>query len=400
MDPIRNPYAPGAGTSPLELAGRDDVLANAKITLERLKIGRAGRSQLMLGPRGVGKTVLLNKVFHAAETSQYFTILSEAPESGNFLQRVLPDLKRIHLQLSTVDSVKDKLTNAWVATRNLAAAFKLSYEGFEFGVTQPGLAQSGDFETDFAEVMRLTLLAAQSAGRQIAFFVDEVQYLSKEELTALVVCCHDANQRGLPFVLFGAGLPQIAKLAGDAKSYSERLFEFPEIGALGNTEGRRALAKPAESEGVEFTEDAIALILRQSETYPYFIQEWGHHVWNAAKQSPIDAQTVRDCYDTIIAHLDQSFFRVRFDRCKPVQQKYLRAMAELGPGPHQTGDIARVLQCAPSQVATTRQQLINLGMIWSLRHGETAFTVPLFDEFMKRQMPDVVPHTPKARKKS
>ena len=353
---------------------------------------------MLLGLRGVGKTVLLNRIYNDAEDLKYFTIKIEAPENGDFAHRCLPELKRILLRLSTMTQLRQHLQQAGSALRNFTSVFKLSYEGFEFGATPaPGVADTGDFESDFNEVLRTVLQAAQAADRHVALFVDEVQYLAPEELSAIAVTCHDAAQRGLPFVFFGAGLPQIAKLAGDAKSYAERLFEFPEVGALSDDEARDALVVPARDEGVEFTPDAISEILRQSENYPYFLQEWGSFAWRRAEYSPITRANVTDSEQDLIDHLDQSFFRVRFDRCKPVQQKYLRAMAELGPGPYATGDIAQMLGCEPSQVAATRAQLISLGMIYSQRHGENAFTVPMFDAFMRRQMPDLVTHTPKKR---
>jgi len=355
---------------------------------------------MLLGLRGVGKTVLLNRIYNSAEDDDYFTIKIEAPENGEFTSRCFPELKRILLRLSTQRAIRHKLERAGAAMRNFASIFQVSYEGFEFGTkSSPGLADTGNLETDFSEMMRTVLEAAQAAGRQVAFFVDEVQYLSQEELAAIAVTCHDASQRQLPFVFFGAGLPQIAKLAGDAKSYAERLFEFPEVGSLDDNSARNALVRPAAGEGVEFEPEAIFEILTRSRNYPYFLQEWGSHVWQVAQGTPIGATDVEAAGPLVQRHLDASFFRVRFDRCKPVQQKYLRAMAELGPGPHTTGDIAATLGCEPAQVAGTRSQLISLGMIWSQRHGETAFTVPLFDEFMRRQMPKLEKHIPKKRKK-
>ena len=399
MDQVTNPFTPGAGTPPLVLAGRDEILQAAETALKRLKIGRSGRSQMFLGLRGVGKTVLLNHVFNSAEDEGFFTIKIEAPESGDFAERTIPELKRILLRLSTAKHLRHLLDKAGSALRNFASVFKLSYDGFEFGATpQPGVADSGDFETDFSQMMRLVLEAAKAGDRQVALFVDEVQYLSRHELAAITVTCHEAAQRGLPFIFFGAGLPQIAKLAGDAKSYAERLFEFPEIGPLSDDAARKALRQPAQDEGADFTDAALDRILERARNYPYFLQEWGSHVWNLAQATPFTADDVRAADTVLIRHLDASFFRVRFDRCKPVQQKYLRAMAELGPGPYATGDIADALGCEPSQVASTRSQLISLGMIWSQRHGETEFTVPLFDDFMRRQMPELIKHTPKKRK--
>jgi hypothetical protein len=401
MDPTRNPYTPGAGTPPLELAGRESVIEQARIALDRIHAGRPARSFMLLGLRGVGKTVLLNKMFNLAEERNFLTIRMEAPEGGELASRAFPDIKRILIRLSTVENLRDKLRIAGAALRNFAAIFKVSYEGIDFGAS-PGdsLADTGDLERDFAELLRATIEAAKAANRPVAFFVDEIQYLRPNELAALALTCHEAAQRSLPFVLFGAGLPQIAKLSGDAKSYAERLFEFPEVGQLPVPAARRALTEPAAREGVKFDPDALDEIVTQTACYPYFLQEWGAGVWNHAQASPIGVDDVRAAHRRIIAHLDQSFFRVRFDRCKPVQQKYLRAMAELGPGPQQTGAIAAALGCEASQLATTRAQLITLGMIWSQRHGETAFTVPLFDQFMKRAIPRLEPHVPQRKPKT
>jgi len=398
MNPLNNPYTPGAGTPPLDLAGREDILESARITLERIKAGRPGRSSMLLGLRGVGKTVLLNRLFNLAEERDYLTIRMEAPEGGELAARAFPDLQRILIRLSTKEDIRDKFRRAALAMRNFASAFRISYEGFDFGAS-PGdsIADSGSLERDFAEMLRAVVEAAKSANRPVAFFVDEIQYLQPEELGALALTCHEAAQRSLPFVLFGAGLPQIAKLAGDAKSYAERLFEFPSVGALPDEASRRAIVEPALREGVTFTDEAVAEILQETGGYPYFLQEWGSAVWSVAERSPITRDDVMAATGKVISHLDSSFFRVRFDRCKPVQQKYLRAMAELGPGPHQTGAIAAALGCEPSEVAATRAQLISLGMVWSQRHGETAFTVPLFDQFMKRQIPELQPHIPKRR---
>ncbi|MFB2533227.1 AAA family ATPase [Paracoccus sp. p3-h83] len=398
MDPRKNPYTPGAGTPPLELAGRERIIEDADIALDRIAAGRPGRPMILLGLRGVGKTVLLNKIYTLAEDKGFLTVKIEAPEGGELAQRAFPDLKRILIRLSSTENIRDKLRIAGAAMRNFAAMFKVSYEGIDFGASPAdSVADSGVLERDFSELMRAITEAAGQAGRPIAFFVDEIQYLSAQELGALAVTCHEVAQRQLPFILFGAGLPQIAALAGDAKSYAERLFHFPQVGPLPEDAARRAISAPAQAEGVEVTADAQAQIMTRTQNYPYFIQEWGSFLWNHATASPITRDDVVGAEDAVIAHLDANFFRVRFDRCKPVQQKYLRAMAELGPGSHKTGEIAAALGCEPSQLAATRAQLISIGMIWSQRHGETAFTVPLFDEFMKRQIPVLEPHIPKRK---
>jgi hypothetical protein len=399
MDPAINPYSPGAGTPPPELAGRDDILNSGLIALRRVKAGRHGRPRLFLGLRGVGKTVLLNRLFNEAETLEFLTIKIEAPEDGGFARRIVPELNRLLVRLSRKDAVRQQLKLAAAALQNFAAIFKVSYDGIRFGADPAeGIADTHDYETDLSEVIRTVLLAAKAADEPVGLFIDELQYLERRDLAALVVACHEAAQRELPFVFIGAGLPQLAKLAGDAKSYSERLFEFPEVGSLAPDAARAALVVPAQREGVSFEPEVLDHVLDAAQNYPYFLQEWGAHLWNAAEGPLIAQKDFEAAAPALQSHLDRSFFRIRFERCKPVQQKYLRAMAELGPGPHRTGDIAAVLGVAPAQVSATRAQLISLGMIWSERHGETAFTVPLFDAFMKRQMPQVEQHIPQKRK--
>ena len=398
MDPRRNPYTPGAGTPPLELAGRERIVEDADIALDRIAAGRPARPMILLGLRGVGKTVLLNSIFNLAEEKGFLTVKIEAPEEGELAQRAYPDLKRILIRLSATENLRDTLRVAGAAMHTFPAIYKVGYEGIDFGASPTeSVADSGVLERDFAELMRAITEAAGQAGRPIAFFVDEIQYLSTSELGALAVTCHEVAQRQLPFILFGAGLPQIAALAGDAKSYAERLFAFPQVGPLPDEAARRAITGPAAAEDVEIAPAAQDLIIARTQCYPYFIQEWGSFLWNHAQASPIGADDVVQAEAAVIAHLDENFFRVRFDRCKPVQQKYLRAMAELGPGSHKTGEIAAALACEPSQLGATRAQLISLGMIWSQRHGETAFTVPLFDEFMKRQIPVLEPHIPRRK---
>jgi hypothetical protein len=267
-------------------------------------------------------------------------------------------------------------------------AFKVKTGDFEFGIEpSPGRADTGNLEQDLPEVIIAVAEAAQQRNSAIALLLDEVQYLTRPELAALVVACHEIAQRGLPFMFIGAGLPQMAALAGNAKSYAERLFNYPQMGPLEADAAQAALVHPAEQEGVKFQDAAVEEILRATQGYPYFLQEWGFHVWNAASKSPIRVCDVQRITPEIVAHLDSNFFRVRFDRLTSLQQKYLRAMAELGPGPHKSGDVAGALGVEAAGISNVRQQLIDKGMIWSQRYGETAFTVPMFDTFMRRQMP-------------
>ncbi|HRX37231.1 MAG TPA: ATP-binding protein [Aestuariivirga sp.] len=401
MDRRKNPYAPGAGIQPPALVGRDRLLEDAHIDLERLLKGRPVRSLMLLGLRGVGKTVLLNRLKADADKLGFQTAKIEAPEEGALPQLLVPELRRILFSLDLQANAGNKVKQAMAALRNFGSAFRIAVGEIEIGMTpDPGIADTGNLEQDMPQLLIATAEAAAERRTAIALFVDEVQYLSPKELAAIVVACHETAQRNLPLYFVGAGLPQIAALAGNAKSYAERLFNYPEIDKLPHEAAKKALVYPARKEGVEFEDAAVEEILRVTERYPYFIQEWGYHVWNYAPSSPITKPDVEDATPGIVTHLDSNFFRVRFDRLTVLQQKYLRAMAELGAGPHKTGDIATALGVEATSVATVRQQLINKGMVWSQRHGETAFTVPMFDKFMKRQIPVLEKHVPKKRKGS
>lgn len=399
MDRRKNPYAPGAGIQPPALVGRDKLLEDVNIDMERLLKKRPVRSLMLLGLRGVGKTVLLNRLKADADKLGFETAKIEAPEAGALPQLLVPELRRILFSLDLVAKAGSKVRQAMAALRNFGSAFKIAVGEIEIGMTpDPGVADTGNLEQDMPQLLIAVAEAAAERETAIALFIDEVQYLSAKELAALVVACHETAQRNLPLFFVGAGLPQIAALAGNAKSYAERLFNYPEIDKLPYEDAKKALVEPARIEGVEYEPEAVDEILRVTERYPYFIQEWGSHVWNYSLVSPIAKSDVDDATPGIVTHLDANFFRVRFDRLTVLQQKYLRAMAELGPGPHKTGDIATALGVDAASVATVRQQLINKGMVWSQRHGETAFTVPMFDKFMKRQIPTLEKHVPKKRK--
>lgn len=398
MDRRKNPYAPGAGIQPPALVGRDKLLEDVNIDMERLLKKRPVRSLMLLGLRGVGKTVLLNRLKADADKLGFETAKIEAPEAGALPQLLVPELRRILFSLDLVAKAGSKVRQAMAALRNFGSAFKIAVGEIEIGMTpDPGVADTGNLEQDMPQLLIAVAEAAAERETAIALFIDEVQYLSAKELAALVVACHETAQRNLPLFFVGAGLPQIAALAGNAKSYAERLFNYPEIDKLPYEDAKKALVEPARIEGVEYEPEAVDEILRVTERYPYFIQEWGSHVWNYSLVSPIAKSDVDDATPGIVTHLDANFFRVRFDRLTVLQQKYLRAMAELGPGPHKTGDIATALGVDAASVATVRQQLINKGMVWSQRHGETAFTVPMFDKFMKRQIPTLEKHVPKKR---
>jgi hypothetical protein len=252
---------------------------------------------------------------------------------------------------------------------------------------EPGLADNGDLEGDLTTLLQQVGLAAQAAGTAVVIFIDELQYVEEPQMAALVSALHRCSQEKLPVTVVGAGLPQLRGRMGEAKSYAERLFDFPEIGPLSAPDAADAIIRPVQNEGAEIQDDAVQLIIEKTQGYPYFLQEWGKHTWDIAPESPIRREDVLNASDEAVAALDESFFRVRFDRLTPTEKKYLRAMADLGPGPHRSGDIADELGRVVSSLGPTRAGLIAKGMIWSPTHGDTAFTVPLFDEFMKRIMP-------------
>jgi AAA ATPase domain len=390
MDPVRNPFAPGAGTRPPELAGRDTLREVVRVALERLRLGKASKSVLMVGLRGVGKTVLLDAMRDDAEGSGIQTLRVEAPEQRSLPAILAPELRLALLRLSRNEKAKDLAKRALRALAGFASALKATYADIQVGLDfkpEPGLADNGDLEHDLQALLEAAGQAAQAAGTAIAMFVDELQYVEEEELAALITAIHRTSQRSLPVVLVGAGLPQLRARMGRAKSYAERMFDFPEIGPLSDDAAMRAIAKPLADEGVEITRDALARIVEVTGGYAYFLQQWGKHAWDAAEASPIGIEDVDRASITAIAALDESFFRVRFDRLTPSEKRYLRAMAELGPGPHRSGDIADVLGRKVTSLGPTRSQLIAKGMVWSPHHGDTAFTVPLFDEFMHRIMP-------------
>lgn len=390
MDPVRNPYSPGAGTPPPELAGRDDLREQVRIALERVRAGRSTKSVLMVGLRGVGKTVLLDRIRDDAESAGIQTLRVEAPERRSLPAILAPELRQALLRLSQNEKARELARRALRGLAGFVGALKVKYDDIEVGLDlspEPGLADNGDLERDLQALLEVVGQAAAQVDTAFALFVDEMQYVEESQLAALISSLHRTAQRQLPVVLVGAGLPQLPGRMGSAKSYAERLFDFPEIGPLSDEDAAVALVNPARDEGVEFEPEALTKIIEATQGYPYFLQEWGKHSWAAANSSPITAEDVETASLTAIAALDESFFRVRFDRLTPSEKKYLRGMSQLGPGPHRSGDIANEIDRGVQSVAPTRSKLISKGMVWSPSHGDTAFTVPLFDEFMRRIMP-------------
>ena len=403
MDPRRNPFAPGAGSKPPEFAGRDELIEDADIAFDRLLNGLHANSLFLLGLRGVGKTVLLNTLRDKALEKGVETVRIEVPDSegGHLAREIVPELATIVRRLDRRHEVRERVAEAAGALRNFASAFRVRYEGLELGIEPETVeAGSGTLEYDMPALLRATAVAAKSRGGAVGLFIDEIQYLTREELAALARSCHEAAQSGLPLLVVGTGLPQVAALAGEAKSYAERLFEYPEVGPLGAEASRRVLREPIRRFEADITDPALDRIVEDTAGYAYFLQTWGKFAWQVAEGEMITEDDVEAALPDIRTHLDRHFFRVRFDRCSELEQMYLRAMAELGAGRHRSGDIARTRGTESPQVATVRKKLIQAGMIYSQRHGETAFTVPLFDEFMKRAMPELIPYKPRRRRRS
>lgn len=390
MDPMQNPFSPGAGSPPPELAGRAPLLEQARLTLGRVKAGRPERSFLLVGLRGVGKTVLLNKVRELADDLGYRAVLIEAHEGKPLAALLLPALRQLLISLDRMAQISQKAKRGLRVLRSFFNGVKLKYQDVEIGIDvdpEVGTADSGNLEADLAEVFIAVGEAAADRKSAVALIIDEMQYLSETELSALIMAMHQISQRQLPVVLVGAGLPQLIALAGRSKSYAERLFQFPEVGALQPADAAKAVQEPVQEQHVEFTEDALQEIIRQTKGYPYFLQEWAYQAWNLATRSPIEIGVVHEATRESIRRLDANFFRVRFDRLTPREKDYLRALADMGDATQRSGDIAERLQVKVQSIAPVRNGLIKKGMIYSPAHGETAFTVPLFADFMKRIMP-------------
>ena len=387
MDRLENPYRPGAGTAPPALLGRDELIDAFGVTMRRALGRRPGKSYMPIGLRGVGKTVLLNRFAEIAEQEGSDVAFIEAPENGDFRLLLAVRLRKILLTLNAKGPARRVINKALGVLQSFTYHLP-DGSSISIGVDAiAGSADSGLLSEDLTDVLVATGEAAAAAGTGLLLAIDEVQYLETDELAALITAIHRTTQLDLPIVLVGAGLPQLPGLTGEAKSYAERLFDFPLIGSLGQTDASDAISIPAAELGVAFEPDAVELIVAESRGYPYFLQEWGFHVWNLSGSSPISIDDVRAARSSVIDQLDRNFFLVRLDRLTPKEKDYLRAMAELGPGPHRSGDIAAELGVRVESVAPRRSGLIVKGMIYSPAHGDTAFTIPLFDEFLKRTVP-------------
>ena len=394
MDPLRNPFAPGAGFPPPELAGRDQILQDVEISCARAILGRNARSFMLLGLRGTGKTVLLNKIGDNAETRGFLISKIEAPENENLPHLIYPELQRVLRTLSNMEAAKNAAHQGLRGLRNFASIFEIKIAGLEVGVkpdpapkqgSEPGLADSGNLEFDLPAIFEAIGRAAKAAQKGWIILLDEVQYLSKEDLAALIVSIHKMSQLQLPVIFVGAGLPQVARLAGEAKSYAERLFLFPKVKALDPQSSADAIIKPILEEEASIHPSAVEFIIKKTNGYPFFLQEWASNAWNIAVGPQISLEDVNASYKQTISSLDESFFQVRLDRLTKSEIRFVKTMASLGDGPYAMADIAKLYDRTPQSLGPTRNTIIHKGMIYSTEPGWIDFTVPLFADYLRRQ---------------
>jgi hypothetical protein len=394
MNPRDNPFAPGAGTQPPELAGREKIIEDVSIALHRVRHGLAAKSMLIVGLRGVGKTVLLNRLKNDAEATGLVCVQFESPEDRHLPAILVPSLRAALLKLDRIANVGNVVSTAVSKAVKVLGSFisaaKFKYDDMEFGFDlgkEEGVADSGNLDFDLAELLQAVGAAAKEKKTAVVLFIDELQYVPEVQLAALISALHACSQKQLPIALVGAGLPQLVGNVGKAKSYAERLFTFPVIGALSAASATAALQHPVQAQGVSFSPEALEEIMQQTMGYPYFLQEWGSHCWAVAQGTPISQEDAELATQLAVTQLDSDFFRVRFGRCTPMEKTYMQAMAQLATDAPRSGEIAAVMGREVNQVAPLRQSLIAKGMIYSPSHGDTGFTVPLFAQYMRRIMP-------------
>lgn len=387
-----NPYTPNAGAKPAILPGRNRQLETFDLLLARLIRGRSEQSMIITGLRGVGKTVLLNQFRDKADGENWVVIELEVSkhEDAEFRRTIGGRIRAALLQLSPRERWTHRANRAWrvLSSFNLGMSLDGTVQvGMNPTDAEPGVADHGDLLLDLSDLLVAVGEAAHEAHRGVVLLIDEIQFLSRRQLEALITAVHKVVQRSLPVTMVGAGLPQIAELVGDAKSYAERLFTFPNIGNLNDADAREALDGPAKIEGTYFSDTALTLALDITGRYPYFLQELGYAAWETAQGDHITVADVAHAEILYLEKLDESFFRVRFDRCTQRQKAYLRAMAELGPGMQKAQEVASELGKNSNQVAPLRAELINMGLLYTPEYGYADFTVPHFEKFMIRAMP-------------
>jgi hypothetical protein len=383
-----NPYTPNAGAEPRYLAGREPELDSFRVLLRRMKKGHTDQSMIVVGLRGVGKTVLLSAFRNITEEEgDLVAIEAEITKHEDFGPRMGALVRRALFSVAPSAKWKERGRRAASVLRSFQITVTPEGEvSASLSGVDPleGVADSGNLSDDLTDVFVALGQAAEEHGKGVVFILDEVQFLNLREFEALIAALHKTVQRRLPITLVAAGLPQLPELAGEAKSYAERLFRFPTVDSLAPGEARKALIEPARDLGVGFEDSAVDEILVYTEGYPYFIQEYGSVIWSFAEETPITKENVDDAREAVEAKLDESFFRVRADRTTDAELKYLRAMAELGSTPQLAGDVADVLGRKSTSLGPTRARLIGKGLLWTPSHGYAAFTVPQFDRYMKR----------------
>lgn len=386
MDPIENPFSPGAGCPPPALEGRRSVIEQARVLIARILKGKAEQSLLLTGLRGVGKTVLLNKMEHMAGEAGYRTILFEAQEKRTLSEILIPKLKNVLYDLDRIAKGGRMVKQALVALRNFVGSVKLSYDGFGLELEPlPGIADSGDIELDMPELFLAVAEAAREKEAGVALMIDEIQNVTSQEWGALIMSMHKLQQRQAPMLLIGAGLPTLPRVTGEVKSYAERLFSYPIIGQLKQEDAFNALIRPVEKEGCIFEKAAVEAIYRKTVGYPYFLQVWGYQVWNEAQDSTLRLKDVEAATPQVMKRLDENFFRVRYERLSNHEKKFMKAMAEIKDGDRKISDVASIMGKNSSSLSPVRAQLMQKGMIFSPRHGVINFSVPLFGDFLRRQ---------------
>lgn len=389
MDPIRNPFNPGAGSFPPALVGRDSEIETLRIAIERLKLGRSARSMILSGLRGVGKTVLLQEFRRLGQARGWICRDLEA-SSGLSLPHVMADLlRKVLLRLSPAHDLADRVRRALGVLKSFQMRWDLADGGdVTMGLDPvPGWADSGLLDEDLAGLFVEIGEAARDRRKGVLLTLDEVQYLKRDDLGALIVGLHQISQRQLPFLMVAAGLPSVPALAGEARSYAERLFEFRTINSLREDDARAALAAPAVREGVSWHDDALDWIIHRTRGYPYFLQEFGKQAWDMAESADeITAADVEAGVPLAVDELDTGFFGVRIGRTTDAERDYLVAMASLGKGPYGSGSVAAKMGRDTPGVGPLRHRLIEKGLCYSPRRGEIDFTVPLFDDFVRRRL--------------
>jgi hypothetical protein len=399
---LTNPYTPNAGAEPQAVVGRDDQLASFDLLLDRLARGRTEQSMIITGLRGVGKTVLLGQFRAAALGRDWVVIELEVRKNDDtvFRREIGTKVRTALFELSP----KAKWTERFRHAAAVLKSFSVSVDGsgtWTAGLDVDAAEGYGDHANLALDLTDLFLAVGEAAAERqtgVVLLFDEIQFLNRMQLESLIEALHKMVQRKLPITLVGAGLPQIAELAGDAKSYAERLFKFPSIDRLSAGDSKLALSRPAADEGVSFTDDALNEAVEITGGYPYFVQELGYAVWTIAERPVVTRDDIRAAIPAYESKLDGSFFRVRLDRATELQTAYLRAMAELGPDAQKASDVAETMGRTSENLAPTRAELINIGLLYTPQHGYAAFTVPHFDRFMMRAVPELA--VPELRRRS